>query len=154
MSDLRELYQEMILDHGKNPRNFRFPETANRSADGHNPLCGDRLTIKLALTNDVVTDVGFQGAGCAISTAAASTMTEIVKGKHPAEIDAIFKRFHGLVTGKSDESDESLGKLAVFAGVAQFPMRVKCATLCWHTLRAALEGTDRAVSTEEPEISE
>jgi nitrogen fixation NifU-like protein len=154
MSDLRELYQEMILDHGKNPRNFRFPENANRSADGHNPLCGDRLTVKLVLDGDVVSDVGFQGAGCAISTAAASTMTEVVKGKHAEDIESIFKHYHDVVTGKSDSDIDALGKLAVFAGVAEFPMRVKCATLCWHTLRAALHGNADSVSTEESELSE
>ncbi len=149
MSDLRELYQEMILDHGKSPRNFRFPPDANRSADGHNPLCGDRLTVKLVVEDGVVRDIGFQGAGCAISTASASTMTEAVKGKSNAEIDEIFSHFHDLVTGKSNAEDEDLGKLAVFAGVAEFPMRVKCATLCWHTLRAALEGDTESVNTEE-----
>jgi nitrogen fixation NifU-like protein len=148
MSDLRDLYQEMILDHGKNPRNFRFPAASNREADGHNPLCGDRLTVKLELDGEVVKDIGFQGAGCAISTAAASTMTEVVKGKTTADIEAIFQEYHDLVMGKGQGEAEDLGKLAVFAGVAEFPMRVKCATLCWHTLRAALHG-ERIVSTED-----
>jgi nitrogen fixation NifU-like protein len=152
MSDLRELYQEMILDHGRNPRNFRFPAGANHEADGHNPLCGDRLTVKLVLDDGVVKDVGFQGAGCAISTAAASTMTEVVMGKSPEEIEAIFHDYHQLVTGKGGDSD-ALGKLAVFGGVAEFPMRVKCATLSWHTLRAALQGKG-VISTEEDDTSE
>jgi nitrogen fixation NifU-like protein len=153
MSDLRELYQEMILDHGRTPRNFRFPAGANRSADGHNPLCGDRLTVKLVLEGDVVKDIGFQGAGCAISTASASTMTEVVKGKTSAEVEEIFRGFHDLVMGKSDGDTDSLGKLVVFSGVAEFPMRVKCATLSWHTLRAALQGKSD-VSTEESDSGE
>jgi nitrogen fixation NifU-like protein len=152
MSDLRELYQEMILDHGRTPRNFRFPAGANREADGHNPLCGDRLTVKLVFEGGVVKDVGFQGAGCAISTAAASTMTEVVMGKSHEEIEAIFRDYHQLVTGKGGDSD-ALGKLAVFSGVAEFPMRVKCATLSWHTLRAALQGKG-VISTEEDDTSE
>jgi nitrogen fixation protein NifU and related proteins len=148
MSDLRDLYQEVILDHGKRPRNFRFPDAANREAEGYNPLCGDRLTLKLVVENDRIVDAGFQGAGCAISTASASTMTEAVKGKSVEEVDAMFERFHDLVTGKSAGDLEELGKLAVFSGVAEFPMRVKCATLAWHTLRAALEGGAIQVTTE------
>ena len=148
MSELRELYQEMILDHGKHPRNFRFPENANREADGYNPLCGDKLTLKLVVENDRIVDVGFQGAGCAISTASASTMTEVIKGKTLGEVDALFHGFHELVTGKLGPDPETLGKLAVFGGVSDFPMRVKCATLAWHTLRAALAGKDQPVSTE------
>jgi nitrogen fixation NifU-like protein len=152
MSDLRELYQEMILDHGRHPRNFRFPPDANRKADGHNPLCGDRLTVQLVFDGGIVKDVGFQGAGCAISTAAASTMTEVVMGKSVEEVEALFQDYHQLVTGKGGDSD-ALGKLAVFSGVAEFPMRVKCATLCWHTLRAAISGRV-VVSTEEDDVSE
>lgn len=148
MSDLRDLYQEMILDHGRHPRNFRFPENANREAEGYNPLCGDRLTLKLVVDGDRVVDAGFQGAGCAISTAAASTMTEVIKGKTKPEIDALFHDFHELVTGKREADPNELGKLAVFGGVAEFPMRVKCATLAWHTLRAALEGQDERATTE------
>lgn len=147
MSDARELYQEMILDHGRHPRNFRFPEGANHSADGHNPLCGDRLTVKLVLEGDVVRDIGFQGAGCAISTAAASTMTEAVKGKSRAEVERLSEAFRALVTGK--EATELPPKLRVFAGVAEFPMRVKCATLAWHTLEAALHEQSAAVTTED-----
>lgn len=143
----RELYQELILDHGRKPRNFRVPEGANRSAEGKNPLCGDHVVVKLRYEDGVVKDVGFQGSGCAISTAAASTMTEIVKGKTRGEVDSIFHKFHELVTGKGDGEDEALGKLAAFGGLSEFPMRVKCATLSWHTLEAALDGQD-VVSTE------
>jgi len=148
VSELRELYQEMILDHGKHPRNFRFPENANRGSEGYNPLCGDRLTLKLVVENDRVVDAGFQGSGCAISTASASTMTEAIKGKTLGEVDALFQSFHELVTGKLEPDPETLGKLAVFSGVSDFPMRVKCATLAWHTLRAALAGQNQQVSTE------
>ena len=148
MSDLRDLYQEMILDHGRHPRNFRFPDKANREAEGYNPLCGDRLTLKLVVDGDRVVDAGFQGAGCAISTAAASTMTEVIKGKTKPEIDALFHDFHDLVTGKREADPDELGKLAVFSGVAEFPMRVKCATLAWHTLRAALESQGERATTE------
>jgi|ERR1041385_1141800 nitrogen fixation NifU-like protein len=136
--DPRELYQELILDHGRHPRNFRFPEGANRCAEGKNPLCGDHVVVRARVEDGVIVDVGFQGSGCAISTAAASTMTEVVKGKAREEVDAIFRGFHELVTGKSVEDPESFGKLAAFAGLSEFPMRVKCATLAWHTLEAAL----------------
>jgi nitrogen fixation NifU-like protein len=145
--DARELYQELILDHGRRPRNFVIPPGANRSAEGKNPLCGDHVIVKLRYEDGVVRDVGFQGSGCAISTAAASTMTEVVKGKTREEVDAIFHKFRELVTGKGDAEDESLGKLAAFSGMSEFPMRVKCATLSWHTLEAALDGQD-IVSTE------
>ena len=149
--DARELYQELILDHGRRPRNFVIPPGANRSAEGKNPLCGDHVIVKLRYEGGVVHDVGFQGSGCAISTAAASTMTEAVKGKTREEVDAIFHKFRDLVTGKltgmANAEDESLGKLAAFSGMSEFPMRVKCATLSWHTLEAALDGQD-IVSTE------
>jgi nitrogen fixation protein NifU and related proteins len=148
MSDLRELYQEVILDHGKHPRNFRFPEGSNHEAEGYNPLCGDRLTLKLVVHGDRIVDAGFQGSGCAISTASASTMTEAIKGKTRAEVEAIFQNFHALVTGNAEGDADALGKLAVFGGVAEFPMRVKCATLSWHTLRAALEDASESVTTE------
>jgi nitrogen fixation NifU-like protein len=148
MSDLRELYQEVILDHGKHPRNFRYPEGANHQAEGFNPLCGDRLTLKLKLEGDRIVDVGFQGSGCAISTASASTMTEAIKGKTLAEAEAMFQNFHALVTGDAPPDPDGLGKLAVFGGVAEFPMRVKCATLSWHTLRAALEDSSEPATTE------
>ena len=147
MSDLRELYQEVILDHNKSPRNFGKLEGASHSADGFNPLCGDRVTVSLILRDDVVEDVRFDGAGCAISTASASVMTQMLKGKTRDEVEAIFRRFHDLVTGKEPEGSD-LGKLAVFAGVAEFPIRVKCATLAWHTLNAAIENRTEPVTTE------
>ncbi|HSF17581.1 MAG TPA: SUF system NifU family Fe-S cluster assembly protein [Vicinamibacteria bacterium] len=143
---LRELYQEVILDHSKNPRNFHELTEATHSAKGENPLCGDRLSLYLVVDEGVIRDVGFRGAGCAISTASASMMSEVLKGKTEEEAQAIFAGFHGLVTGKSD--DETLGKLAVFAGVRDYPVRVKCATLAWHTMRAALSRKEEAVSTE------
>lgn len=144
--DLRELYQEVILEHAKKPRNFRALAHA-RHAEGNNPLCGDVVTVYVTLEGDVIKDVSFQGSGCAISTASASVMTETLKGKSRAEAEKIFETFHDLVTGK-DESDADLGKLAVFAGVSEFPTRVKCAILAWHTLRAALRGSAETVSTE------
>lgn len=146
--DPRELYQEIILDHGRRPRNFRPLPGASHSAEGKNPLCGDHVIVRLLYENGVVKDVAFQGSGCAISTAAASTMSEAVKGKTRAEVDALFREFHDLVTGKKSGDVEELGKLAAFAGVSEFPMRVKCATLAWHTLQSALEGGTEAVSTE------
>lgn len=149
MDGLRELYQEVILDHSKNPRNFRQLEGASHVAKGHNPLCGDRLTLYVVLEDGVITDVAFQGAGCAISTASASMLTERLKGKTEAEAEKIFGAFHELLTGKDPVAgDEELGKLAVFAGVREFPVRVKCATLAWHTLKAALSQHEEAVSTE------
>ncbi len=149
-ADLRELYQSVILDHKRKPRNFRTSEEANRRAEGHNPICGDDVTVYLTVDDDVVRDVAFQGSGCAISTASASLMTEAIRGKKCAEVREIFDRFHELVTGDpAREGDgRGLGKLAVFAGVRQFPMRVKCATLPWHTVRAALEGGGESVTTE------
>ena len=150
MPDLRELYQEVILDHHKRPRNFRRPEDANKHADGFNPLCGDKVTVFLRVEEGVVRDIAFQGSGCAISTASASMMTESLKGKSEAEVAQIFERFHNLVTGNAPEDSEgsSMGKLAVFAGVREYPVRVKCATLAWHTMRAALEGKPDTVATE------
>jgi nitrogen fixation NifU-like protein len=148
MSDLRELYQEVILDHYKKPRNFRKLEEA-RHVEGYNPLCGDKVTVYVQLEGDLVRDVSFQGSGCAISTASASMMTESLKGKTRAQAEAIFQSFHNLLTGKPQSSDGGgLGKLEVFAGVREFPVRVKCATLAWHTFHAALEGEDKTVSTE------
>src|SRR5215470_4179568 len=147
-TDLRDLYQEVILDHSKRPRNFHPIPQADRKAEGYNPLCGDRETVFLDLDGDVLRDVSFQGAGCAISTASASIMTESVKGKTKAEADALFERFHDLITGKSEGDDPALGKLAVFSGVREYPVRVKCATLPWHTLKAALAGENAPVSTE------
>ena len=149
-AELRELYQTTILDHNKKPRNFRRPEHANRSADGVNPLCGDQVTVYVTVADDVVEDVGFQGSGCAISKSAASLMTEAVKGKRLDEALALFERFTELVTSDPQcEPDVSeVGKLAVFAGVREFPVRVKCATLPWHTLRAAIEERAEPVKTE------
>lgn len=152
MDDLRELYQEVILDHGKNPRNFRHPADANRRAEGDNPLCGDRLTVYLKLDPDgLVEDAAFEGRGCAISMASASMMTEIVAGKSEAEARDLFHRFHDFVTGQGDPAeaadDEDLEKLIVLSGVKQFPMRVKCATLAWHTMTAAMDG-ENVVTTE------
>ena len=148
MSDLRDLYQEMILDHGKNPRNRRAVQDSNCAAEGYNPLCGDRLVLKLRLAGDVIEDAGFSGQGCAISTAAASTMTELIKGMDRRQAEELFKQFHTMLTDSEGHTPAGLPpKLAVFAGVAEFPMRVKCATLAWHTLHAALHGHDVA-STE------
>jgi nitrogen fixation NifU-like protein len=147
MSDLRDLYQEVILDHSKRPRNFHALADANRKAEGYNPLCGDRETVYLRLEGDRVRDVAFQGTGCAISTASASMMTESVKGKSREEAEALFERFHDLITGQNGESAD-LGKLAVFSGVREYPVRVKCATLPWHTLKAALASDGATISTE------
>jgi nitrogen fixation NifU-like protein len=149
MSELRELYQATILDHYKKPRNLGRPAASDRHARGDNPLCGDRVTVHLRVDADgFVRDVGFEGTGCAISTASASIMTELVKNRPAAEAARLFERFHGAVTGEGPADPERLGKLAVFAGVREFPLRVKCATLAWHTLRAALEGGTETVSTE------
>ena len=151
MSDLRSLYQEVILDHSKAPRNFREIPDANRKAEGHNPLCGDELTVYLKLEDDVIKDVSFKGAGCAISTASASMMTAALKGKTKEQAGVMFDRFHHMLTGGKPvpEDKAALGKLTVFSGVCEFPIRVKCATLSWHTLNAALAGLDEPVSTEE-----
>ena len=149
MPDLRELYQEVILDHYKRPRNFQKLDGANRHAEGHNPLCGDQITVYLHMDGDVIREISFQGAGCAISQSAASLMTTTLKGKTKAEAEELFKKFHEMVTGDGGTADPmELGKLAVFCGVSEFPVRVKCASLPWHTMRAALEGKDEAVSTE------
>jgi len=150
MSDLRELYQQVILDHQKKPRNFRALPEPCRHVEGYNPLCGDKVTVYVKLENDMVKEVSFQGSGCAISTASASLMTDSLKGKSLAEAEALFRKFHDFITGKSDEADagERRGKLAVFAGVREFPVRVKCASLPWHTFHAALAGEEKTVSTE------
>ena len=149
MSELRELYQEVILDHNKRPRNFRKIE-GGHAADGNNPLCGDRVTVYLEMEDGVVKDVSFQGSGCAISTASASLMTEALRGKTRQEADALFEQFHALVTGDPQALPDAdgLGKLAVFAGVREFPVRVKCASLAWHTVRAVLHEEATVVSTE------
>lgn len=148
--ELKELYQQVILDHNKSPRNFRKIENPSRYAEGYNPLCGDRINIYLNLDNDHITDISFQGAGCAISKASASLMTSTLKGKTRTEAEELFNRFHNLVTDKLGENPDidDLGKLAVFAGVREFPMRVKCASLAWHTMINALHGKDEKVSTE------
>jgi nitrogen fixation NifU-like protein len=150
MSDLRELYQEFILDHSKRPCNFRKLEGANRRVDSYNPLCGDKITVYLDLENDRVRDISFQVSGCAISTSSASVMTESVKGQTRPEAEALFAAFHHLVTERplAPADAAALGKLAVFSGVSEFPVRVKCATLAWHTLRAAMKGEGETVSTE------
>ncbi len=149
-SDLRDLYQQVIVDHSKRPRNFRVVEGANRTVEGFNPLCGDKITIFLRIEDNVVKDLSFQGAGCAISTASASLLTEALKGKTLEEAEALFESFHDLVTGLQPDHTEpdKLGKLAAFSGVCDYPTRVKCATLAWHTLRAALKGEQKPISTE------
>ena len=149
MSDLRELYQEVILDHNKHPRNFGEIEGSDRHAEGYNPLCGDRLTVYLNLEKDVITEVAFKGSGCAISKASASLMTDAVKGKTVAEARLLFDQFHAMITNNANENSESqIGKLAVLAGVRDYPMRVKCAILAWHALRAAVDENNQSVSTE------
>ncbi len=148
-SDLNDLYQQVIVDHSKRPRNFRTIEHATKKVDGYNPLCGDKVTIFLKLDGDVVQDISFQGAGCAISTASASLLTEALRGKTLSDAEKLFESFHDLVTGLQPSHEEpKLGKLAAFSGVCDYPTRVKCATLAWHTLRAALKGEGKPVSTE------
>lgn len=148
MSDLRDLYQEVILDHSKRPRNFRVPTGRAKHASGNNPLCGDQLTVYLRIEAGVVTEVTFQGSGCAISTASASLMTEALVGRPVEEIAPLHQQVHALLTGTATTRAGELGKLEVLAGVSEFPVRVKCATLAWHTLMAALQGASAAVSTE------
>ena len=146
--ELRDLYQQVIVEHSKNPRNFHPMDEPMRSAQGYNPLCGDEVEIFVKVDDNTVTDVSFQGSGCAISTASASVMTETLKGMTTEAADAMFADFHGLVTKGDAEDIDELGKLAVFGGVSEFPARVKCATLCWHTLRAAIAGKQEPVTTE------
>jgi len=152
MSELRDLYQQVILDHNKKPRNFRVLAGANRTAEGYNPLCGDEITLYLSVEDGVIKDAAFQGKGCAISKASASMMTDGVIGKPVDEAEALFHRVHTMLTGdvgaSGNRSGDGLGKLAVFGGVREFPSRIKCATLPWHTLRAALSGAREPVSTE------
>jgi nitrogen fixation NifU-like protein len=146
VSDLSDLYQEVILDHNRRPRNFRVLERATHHAEGYNPLCGDRLDLFLEIDGDVIADVGFQGSGCAISKASASLMTDSVKGTPIAAARALFERFHRMVTTPPDEEVEDLGKLSALAGVREFPVRVKCASLAWHTLKAALDRSDKTTT--------
>jgi len=150
MADLRDLYQEVILEHSKSPRNFHTLESPDRKAEGFNPLCGDHFTVYVQMQGDSIQDIGFQGSGCAISKASASMMTQSLKGKTRSQAQELFDRFHKVVTGQPATNGDKpeLGKLAVFSGVSEFPTRVKCATLAWHTLQAALEGTQEAISTE------
>jgi nitrogen fixation NifU-like protein len=147
MMELRDLYRDVILDHNRQPRNFGRLEQPDASAEGHNPLCGDRLSLSLRLNGDRVVDVRFEGQGCAISTASASLMTEAIKGKDRSAITELFNKVHALLTQQSAPA-EGLGKLAALSGVREFPARVKCASLCWHTLNAALERSGATVSTE------
>jgi nitrogen fixation protein NifU and related proteins len=150
MGELNELYQQVILDHNKKPRNFKVISPADREQEGYNPLCGDQLILYLKLKGNVIEDVGFQGSGCAISKASASMMTTAVKGKTKEEAEVLFDEFHRMVKGElnPDADPHNLGRLTILAGVREFPARVKCASLSWHTLRAALEGKEEAVSTE------
>ena len=148
--DLTELYQQVILDHSKSPRNFHKLENANRTAQGHNPLCGDQYTIYAVMDGDVIKDIGFQGSGCAISKASASILTDSLKGKTKAEVKALFDKVHEMVT--TGKSNDGLGKLAVFAGVHKFPARVKCAILPWHAVVAAVEGRQEPVTTEKEDM--
>ena len=150
MTGLSQLYQDLILDHNRSPRNYRVLENANRQVEGNNPLCGDRLTVSLLMDGDRIADAAFQGSGCAISRASASLMTAAVKGKTRSEAEALFERFHQLVMGTLDPVEaQSLGKLAAFRGVSEYPVRIKCASLSWHALRAALEQPSAVVSTEQ-----
>jgi nitrogen fixation protein NifU and related proteins len=151
MSDLSNLYQDVILDHSKRPRNFHPMQDADRHANGYNPLCGDKVTIFLTLQDDKIKDISFQGSGCAISTASASILTETLKGKTREEAEKLFEVFHGLVTGKPVEEigPQGLGKLAVFSGVCEFPVRVKCASLAWHTMKSALDASPAVATSEE-----
>jgi nitrogen fixation NifU-like protein len=150
MDELRDLYQEVLLDHHKHPRNYGKLDGANRRAQGYNPLCGDKVTVYLVLRDDIIENIAFEGSGCAICTASSSVMTELLKGKTLADAEALFGKFHDLVTSDpdSDVDAKTLGKLAIFAGVREFPLRIKCAILAWHTMRAALKASDETVTTE------
>ena len=148
MNDLRELYQEVIFDHYSKPRNQHVLDCANHKAKGHNPLCGDQVTVYLKVADGVIEDLSFEGAGCAISTASASLMTEALKGKKIGEVEHLFNDFHKMVTTNEEEGHPDLGKLEALAGVREFPARIKCATLAWHTLQAALKDRQQPISTE------
>lgn len=145
--DLKDLYHEIIVDHNRRPRNFRRLENANRMSEGYNPLCGDKLKLYLHVEDDTIQDLAFEGSGCAISTASASLLTEVLKGKPVKDAEALFTQMHDLLTGRGDDVDtDELGKLAALEGVKDYPSRVKCATLCWHTLQAALQGEELATT--------
>ncbi len=146
--ELRDLYQEVIFDHNRNPRNFRVMENPDREVEGFNPLCGDRLTLFLKIKDGIIEDASFQGSGCAISTASVSLMTEIIKGKTVEEAEQLFEMFHNMTTEDGEVDLDAIGKLAVLAGVREYPARVKCATLAWHTLDAALKNKGKSISTE------
>ena len=148
MFDIRELYQEVIVDHNRNPRNFGKLDNATKTLDGFNPLCGDKLTLYLKLNDEIIEDVHFDGSGCAISVASASLMTEMMKGKTLEEAEALFDRFHQLITSDEELDVVGLGKLAALAGVREYPARVKCASLCWHTMHSLIEGENSPVTTE------
>jgi nitrogen fixation NifU-like protein len=148
MAELDDLYQEVILDHNKSPRNFRVIENADHKADGYNPLCGDHVTVYLRLRDGSIEDISFQGSGCAISKASASMMTAELKGKKETEAEALFEKVHKMLTGDGSDDGQSLGKLAVLSGVCKFPARVKCASLAWHTMNSALKGDAAVASTE------
>ena len=150
MNELRDLYQEIILDHNKSPRNFHKLDAANRKVEGFNPLCGDHYTIYLILENDLIKDISFEGSGCAISKASASLMSSMLKGKSVSEAEELFKKFHDIVTGQVDAEEHliDMGKLAVFSGVCDYPARVKCATLAWHTMHEGISGENQTVTTE------
>ena len=148
MPELQDLYQQIILDHNKNPRNYHELPNATRKVDGYNPLCGDHYTIFVELDGDTIKDIGFTGSGCAISKASASVMSSSVKGKTTAAVNELFDTFHKLVTGESELDEAELGRFAAFSGVSEFPARVKCATLAWHTLNSALQGEEQVVTTE------
>ncbi len=151
MSDSRALYEQVILDHNKNPRNFGKLQDADRTVEGFNPLCGDHFTVHLKLDGEVITDIRFEGSGCAISKSSASVMTTVLKGKTRAEAEALFNRFHTMITSRPDAplDEDSLGKLKVFSGVREFPIRIKCATLAWHAIHSAIGGDGQTVTTEE-----
>lgn len=148
MEDIKELYQELIIDHSRSPLNFHKLETANRTALGYNPLCGDRISVYLEVDSDKINKVSFDGDGCAISKASASLMTEAIRGKTHEEVLTLFERFHKIITGQEDPDSSPLGKLEAFRGVSEFPLRVKCASLAWHTLKSALENGGSIISTE------
>ena len=150
MSELTDLYQEVILDHNRRPHNFRVIDGATAKQEGYNPLCGDRLTLYLKVEGDTIADVSFEGAGCAISKASASMMTDALKGRTVTEAGALFDRFHRMVTTPPDQAVEDMGKLSSLAGVREFPVRVKCASLAWHTLKAAMKGAPLTSTEAEP----